>query len=101
MKYLLSGLGTMVAGVITYLIIYNFVSPTVITGTDTGSNLLRSLMPLIVAAIVMIKRKGIVSPRSNFGMIVRQTLGKLNAEMHMLTAKLNVESEWRGVIAIY
>ncbi len=53
MKYLLSGLGTMVAGVITFLIIYNFVAPSVITGTDTGSTLLKTLMPLIVAAIVM------------------------------------------------
>ena len=53
MSHLMTGLATMIAGVITFLVIAQFVSPTVISGTDTGSTLIKSVFLLVVAAIVI------------------------------------------------
>ena len=53
MSHLMTGLATMIAGVITFLVIAQFVSPTVISGTDTGSLLIKSVFLLVVAAIVI------------------------------------------------
>ena len=53
MSHLMTGLATMIAGVITFLVIAQFVSPTVISGPDTGSLLIKSVFLLVVAAIVI------------------------------------------------
>ena len=47
------GLVTVVIGVIAFVIIDNLIRE-VITGTDTGSVILRSLLRIIVAAAIMI-----------------------------------------------
>jgi NhaP-type Na+/H+ and K+/H+ antiporter len=53
MKHLIEGLGMMVASIIVFLIIGNFVQSSVIKGTDVGSMLVKSLMLLVVAAVVI------------------------------------------------
>jgi hypothetical protein len=40
--------------IITFIIIANFVTPTVISGTDTGSTLIKAVFLLVVAAIVIV-----------------------------------------------
>jgi hypothetical protein len=54
MNQLMTGLATMIMSIITFVIIANFVTPTVITGTDTGSTLIKSVFLLVVAAIVIV-----------------------------------------------
>ena len=41
-----------IMAIITFIIIANFVTPTVISGTDTGSTLIKAVFLLVVAAIV-------------------------------------------------
>jgi hypothetical protein len=53
MGHLMQGLATMVASIVVFLVIANFVTPTVISGTDTGSTLIKAVFLLVVAAIVI------------------------------------------------
>ena len=54
MGQLMTGLATMIMAIITFIIIANFVTPTVISGTDTGSTLIKAVFLLTVAAIVIV-----------------------------------------------
>jgi hypothetical protein len=49
----MEGLATMVAAIVVFLIISNFVTASVITGTDVGSTLIKAVFLLVVAAIVI------------------------------------------------
>ena len=48
------GLVTVVIGVVAFVVIDNLVSATVITGTDTGSMLIKNLIRIVVAAAILI-----------------------------------------------
>ena len=47
------GLGTVVIGVVAYVVIDNLIT-SIITGTDTGSVLIQSLLRIIVASAIII-----------------------------------------------
>ena len=49
----MQGLAVMVAAIVVFIVIAQFVTPTVITGTDTGSMLIKAVFLLIVGAIVI------------------------------------------------
>jgi hypothetical protein len=53
MNRLIQGLAVMVAAIVVFLVISNFVTDTVITGTDTGSTLIKAVFLLIVGALVI------------------------------------------------
>jgi uncharacterized RDD family membrane protein YckC len=53
MNHLMQGLAVMVAAIVVFIVIAQFVTPTVITGTDTGSMLIKAVFLLIVGAIVI------------------------------------------------
>jgi len=70
----MTGLATMVASIVVFLVIANFVTPTVITGTDTGSTLIKAVFLLVVAAIVRLKMATLVSNHKVNSVITRLTL---------------------------
>jgi hypothetical protein len=70
----MTGLATMIMSIITFIIIANFVTPTVISGTDTGSTLIKSVFLLVVAAIV----NKIATLKSNFEVNLSRMRWKLN-----------------------
>jgi hypothetical protein len=53
MGHLMQGLAVMVAAIVVFIVIAQFVTPTVLTGTDTGSTLIKAVFLLIVGAIVI------------------------------------------------
>lgn len=55
MNHLMQGLATMIAGVITFLVVAQFVSPSVITGTDTGSTLIKAVFLLVKMQLRLMK----------------------------------------------
>lgn len=54
MHRLLEGLGTMVFAIVVFIILANFASPKILSGTDTGSTLLKSIYLLIVAGVTIV-----------------------------------------------
>jgi hypothetical protein len=49
----MQGLAVMVAAIVVFVVIAEFVTPAVLTGTDTGSLLIKSVFLLIVGALVI------------------------------------------------
>jgi hypothetical protein len=53
MMRLVEGIALFIMAAIMYIVVNKFVAPNIVTGTDTGSMIVKSVLPLAVAGMVV------------------------------------------------